>query len=182
VDAHQQSEKQRFEVLFRQHYGAVRAYVRRRGAPDSVDDVVGETFLVAWRRLDDVPFDALPWLIGVARRVLSTERRSVGRKAALLERLRHEHAPAPSAGPVESPSVVASALARLSNADRELIALIAWDGLTPAQAASVVGGSAVRARVRLHRAKRRLLKELGREEQQPDSIPVVSRAHQPSLD
>src|SRR6516162_3641150 len=62
----------RFELLFRDNYGAVAAYVARRASPDAVDDVVDEVFLVAWRRLDIVPANPLPWLLTVARNVLGT--------------------------------------------------------------------------------------------------------------
>ncbi len=65
----------RFEAMFRQHYPEVNAYVRRRTTGDA-GDVVGEVFLTAWRRLDRVPADALPWLLGVARKVLANARRS----------------------------------------------------------------------------------------------------------
>jgi DNA-directed RNA polymerase specialized sigma24 family protein len=68
--------EERFEGLFRQNYAAVRAYALRRAPHDVAQDVAAETFLVAWRRLDDVPDDALPWLYGVARRVLANQRRS----------------------------------------------------------------------------------------------------------
>src|SRR5271166_3869306 len=76
------------EELFRVHYAAVLAYVRRRAPAESVDDVVAETFLVAWRRLERVPVDEpLPWLLGVARNVLATDRRGSGRRTALAARL-----------------------------------------------------------------------------------------------
>ena len=55
---------------------------------------MAETFLVAWRRLDDVPADALPWLYGVARRVLANQRRSADRGAALERRLAGAERPA----------------------------------------------------------------------------------------
>ena len=77
----------RFEALFRAHAGAVRTYVRRRSDAEGADDVVAEVFLVAWRRLGDVPEDPLPWLLGVARRVLANRRRRASRDAALLNRI-----------------------------------------------------------------------------------------------
>lgn len=149
----------RLEILFRRHYREVAAYVRRRAEPDLVEDVVAETFLVAWRRLEDVPADARPWLLGVARRTLATQRRSQARRSSLLARL--EAASGSSerdAQPVELG--VADALRRLSDRDREAITLVAWDGLSPSEAALVVGQSPVAFRVRLHRAKRRLRRRL----------------------
>ena len=72
----------RLEALFDAHSGRVFAYAARRSSPQDADDVVGETFLVAWRRLDAVPPDALPWLLGVARKVLSNRRRGLLRNRA----------------------------------------------------------------------------------------------------
>jgi DNA-directed RNA polymerase specialized sigma24 family protein len=78
---------ERFEGLFRENYPLVRAYALRRAAPEAAQDVVADTFLVAWRRLEDVPDDALPWLYGIARRVLANQRRSADRSAALERRV-----------------------------------------------------------------------------------------------
>src|SRR6478672_3188813 len=76
-----------FERLFRSEADAVRAYALRRADPADADDVVAETFLVAWRRLDDVPSDPRPWLLSVARRVVANRRRSNRRVVSLTERL-----------------------------------------------------------------------------------------------
>ena len=89
---------ERFEELFREHYPAVRGYVLRRAHRDAVQDVVAETFLVAWRRLEDVPDDPLPWLYGVARRTLANQRRSARRQGSLEQRLTTA---APGAQPVD---------------------------------------------------------------------------------
>lgn len=153
-------DAERMEVLFRSQYAGVVSYVRCRTSPESVDDVVAETFLVAWRRLDQVPGEPLPWLLGVARNVLATQRRGSRRRSALSWRLRStatetvEHLNAEELGPV------ATALASLSDKDREALTLIAWDGLRPSQAAAVLGESPGAFRVRLHRAKRRLIRRL----------------------
>lgn len=149
----------KLETLFRRHYRDVAAYVRRRAEPDLVEDVVAETFLVAWRRLDEVPLDARPWLLGVARRTLATQRRSLIRRRSLLTRLEAAQRPAESAEQANDLGV-ADALRRLSQKDREAITLVAWEGLTPSEAALVVGQSQVAFRVRLHRAKRRLRQRL----------------------
>jgi RNA polymerase sigma factor (sigma-70 family) len=152
----------RFEALFREHHVAVVAYVRRRAPQDAVDDVVGETFLVAWRRLDHVPAQQLPWLLAVARNVLATQRRGVLRRHALTLRLgRAGAARADAADGYQSSadgidSRLTAALARLAPKDREALTLIAWDGLQPHEAALVLGDSAGAFRVRLHRARQRL--------------------------
>lgn len=151
-------DEARMEALFRRHYRGVAAYVRRRAEPDLVEDVVAETFLVAWRRLDEVPIDAGPWLLGVARKTLATQRRARARRQALVSRLESVQ---PSERDEQSPELgVADALRRLPEKDREAITLVAWDGLSPSEAARVLGQSAVAFRVRLHRAKRRLRQRL----------------------
>src|SRR5919197_2878301 len=91
-------QNRQFERLFEENYAAVRAYALRRVAPDSVADVVQETFLVAWRRPQEVPADPLPWLLAVARRVVLREWRSSSRREALSARVasatpRHLNAP-----------------------------------------------------------------------------------------
>src|ERR1700684_1138276 len=81
--------RKRFDDLFDQHYAAVRAYVARRSvAAGSIDDVLSETFLVAWRRIDTVPVDGLPWLLGVARRVVDNQRRGYAGRGAHVGVLR----------------------------------------------------------------------------------------------
>ncbi|HEV8451455.1 MAG TPA: sigma-70 family RNA polymerase sigma factor [Gaiellales bacterium] len=157
---------ERFEQLFRRHHRAVAAYVRRRAPGDSCDDVVASAFLVAWRRLDEVPADSLPWLLAVARNVIATQRRGLRRRGALRLRLEHADGSAtPRTAPEEPAGRVATALGRLPENDREAITLIAWDGLRPSEAATVLGQSPAAFRVRLHRAKRRLRRELDRADQ-----------------
>jgi RNA polymerase sigma-70 factor (ECF subfamily) len=157
---------ERLEELFRSHHPAVVSYVCRRAPAERVDDVVAETFLVAWRRLEDVPAESLPWLLGVARNVVATQRRAARRRGALHLRLRSLAVEAVERPSTERPSPgggpVAAALASLSERDREALTLIAWEGLRPAQAAAVLGESAGAFRVRLHRAKRRLRRSLDR--------------------
>ena len=153
------SERQRaFEELFATHYWAVRGYVLRRCRASVADDVLADTFLVAWRRFDSVPDDPLPWLLGVARRLLANQRRHERRRFRLDSRLRSanlvtDSAPEP---PVAIGADLAEALARLSEREREALLLVAWEGLEPNRAARVAGCSAAAFRVRLHRARRRL--------------------------
>jgi RNA polymerase sigma-70 factor, ECF subfamily len=151
----------RFEDLFRRQYPAVSAYARRRVPSDTADDVVASTFLVAWRRLDEVPDDSLPWLLGVARNVIATQRRGSRRLGALRARLERADVARQTAED-EPAGRVAAALRRLPANDREALTLIAWDGLQPAEAATVLGQSPAAFRVRLHRARRRLRRELER--------------------
>ena len=165
------TREQRFESLFREHYGAVRGYALRRATPDAAQDVVAEAFLVTWRRLDVVPDDALPWLYGVARRVLANQRRSASRGAALERRLAGaEGAAGPSFDPGEAAGeteLVRLALGRLPESSREALTLVAWDGLTGARAARAAGCSSATFAVRLHRARTRLAAELAALEPNP---------------
>ena len=157
------TRNERFENLFREHYAAVRGYALRRAPRDLAPDVVAETFLVAWRRLDDVPADPLPWLYGVARRVLANARRSADRGLALERRLAAAAVPADPGDPGEhvgEAEIVRAALARLSERDRETLMLVAWEGLSPARAARAAGCTRTTFAVRLHRARGRLAAQL----------------------
>jgi RNA polymerase sigma factor (sigma-70 family) len=150
-----------FENLFSTHYRAVRAYAVRRGAGAAIEDVLAETFLVAWRRAGDVPADPLPWLLGTARRVLANQRRGGRRRTALGNRLRENLAPDLGGG--LSPALsdeLAAALAKLSDRQREALLLVAWEGLSPQQAAVAAGCSAAAFRVRFHRARQRVAAHL----------------------
>lgn len=127
-------------------------------ASESVDDVVSETFLVAWRRLHDVPDEPLAWLLGVARNVIATRLRGDARRLRLQARAQAEHqlpVAEPPMGETDG-GLVTAALRRLNEADREALTLIAWDGLTPSQAAAVLDIPVNRFRVRLHRAGKRM--------------------------
>lgn len=155
--------KQRFEKIYDAHYPDLLAYVRRRtGSPDDAADALAETFTTAWRRVDDIPegHDARLWLYGVARRVLSNRRREETRRTALAVRLRAELAVWAENIVEEDPDGVRHAFMRLSPDDRELLALVSWEGLTGEEIAKVLGCSRGAVRLRLHRARKRLAREL----------------------
>jgi RNA polymerase sigma factor (sigma-70 family) len=143
----------RFEQLYRAHAGRVRAYALRRTTAAAADDVVADVFLVAWRRRSDVPDQPLPWLFGVARRVLANRRRSDGRSAALTHRIAADQAPHRDAPDVDER--VLAALATLSDPDRELLMLIAWEELDQSGVATALGVRRNTVAVRLHRARQR---------------------------
>ncbi|AXV06243.1 putative RNA polymerase ECF-subfamily sigma factor [Euzebya pacifica] len=158
-------DNDRLRALHDAHADDLVAYVTRRTAsPDDAADVIAETFLVAWRRLDDVPpgHEARLWLFGVARRQLANSRRSTRRRTRLLGRLTDQLGPALAAAPPGSPpdSPVMEAISRLPERDREVLYLVAWEQLSPAEAAVVLGVSPDAARTRLHRARKRLEAEL----------------------
>lgn len=147
---------QRFDALWSEHHRAVLAYAMRR-SPDQAQDLASEVFLVAWRRLDDVPEDALPWLLAVARHKVLNQRRGARRWLAALVGLANERErQAPDPADASDVSRLRAALVALPERDREIIALTAWDGLSTGQAATVLGVSPQAAAVRLHRARRRL--------------------------
>jgi RNA polymerase sigma-70 factor, ECF subfamily len=148
-----ESRRVRFDELYRRHAATVAAYALRRASREAAEDVVADTFLVAWRRLDQIPDDALPWLLGVARRTLANDRRSNRRRERLTERLRVE---LDGVRVVPVDQRLLDALQRLSAGDREVLLLIAWEGLSAGEAADVLGCSAVACRIRLHRARKRL--------------------------
>jgi RNA polymerase sigma-70 factor (ECF subfamily) len=152
----EQVGRERLEELFRQHEPTVVAYMRRRAPADHVDDLVAETFLVAWRRLDQVPDPALPWLLGVARRVLATDRRGDRRRRNLDVRLAATQSRFVPGWTDEPEDRAIAALASLPEKEREALMLTAWEGLSPREAATVLGEPGPRFRVRLHRAKRRI--------------------------
>ncbi len=156
------SEPGRLEALFHAHADAVLAYALRRGDPDTAQEVVSETFTVAWRRLSDIPDPALPWLLGVARRVLANSRRSSSRQNAIALRLVQEPALAAgdAVGDVDARLSARAALELLSPAEREAIELLAWDGLSPGEAADALGCSRGVFALRVHRARRRLRRHL----------------------
>lgn len=175
-----QSRRARFEALFREHHRAVHAYARRRVPPEAVDDVVSEAFLVVWRRLDEVPEPPLPWLLTVARNVIGTERRGAARRQRLWLKAQRGHADGYDPGQLELvDGRVSVALARLNERDREALTLVAWDGLTPAQAAAVLGEPSTRFRQRLHRAARRLRDQLATEPD-PDEPAQLRHDHAPT--
>ena len=166
--------RRRFEQLYRRHYAEVLAYARRR-APSIAYDVVADTFLVAWRRFDELPDEALPWLIAVARNVLANQRRAAARRADATSRLSAERRASPE--PREEAALdkrLRAALARLSERDREALLLVAWDGLTHREAAAGLACSPVAFRIRVHRARKRLRAELDRLE--PPFRPIRSRS------
>jgi RNA polymerase sigma-70 factor (ECF subfamily) len=167
-----------FEQLFAAHHWAVRGYVLRRSPAAAADDVVAETFLVAWRRLDTIGDDPLPWLLGVARRVLANQQRAERRRGALTTRLQGL---LPGRAPDwEPPSAMgdqlATAMVRLSPQEREALLLIAWEDLEPARAARAAGCSAAAFRTRLHRARRHVAAALA----DPPIAPTSSTAGESS--
>jgi RNA polymerase sigma factor (sigma-70 family) len=169
--------RHRFEAMYEANHVALLGYLlRRTDNTDDAADALAETFLTAWRRLDDVPGGAQArlWLYGTARRVLANYRRGERRRIALADRLREDLAA--SYRPPEffgEAAEIAAAFGSLPEADRELLALAGWEGLDAGELAQVLGCSRNAARIRLHRARRRLAAELARGN--PDLGQLASR-------
>jgi len=145
----------RFRAVFA-HLGAITAYARRRGSSDA-DAIAAETMTIAWRRLTVVPRDdPLPWLYATARNLLLAEARQGVR--------RNDSVPLEQAAPTlelaELDPHLEQALRALRPTDREALLLVAWEDLTPSQAARALGIRPTAFRVRLLRARRRLCRAL----------------------
>jgi RNA polymerase sigma-70 factor (ECF subfamily) len=152
----------RFQVLYEANYDRILGYALRRTQHAEALDVVAETFTVAWRRLEQVPAgdEARLWLYGTARRVLANHERAARRRIRLGGRLADEAAASQRVERPSSGGAVAAAFARLGAEDRELLALVVWEGLDARALARVLGCSRNAARIRLHRARRRFERAL----------------------
>ncbi len=152
--------------LFEAHHVALTAYCRRRIASHMVPDALSEVYLAAWRRISDLPTGKeLPWLYGIARLVVQNHRRGVRRQFRLRSRL--ERLLPPQMADTETQVVrraeeriVLEALSTLRQTDQEILRLRAWEELTTAEIASVLGITESAAEMRLTRAKRRLERAL----------------------
>jgi RNA polymerase sigma-70 factor, ECF subfamily len=152
-----------FVALFDAYYGKVLAYARRRLDPHVANDVVADTFVSAWLRLDDLRGDPLVWLYGLARGSVANHRRRLLRAQRLVERADRISVLSAHRDPADEVAwrdSFAAAFGQLSESDREVLRLVAWEGLDPAAAAAVLGCSRGAFKVRLHRARRRLRRYL----------------------
>jgi RNA polymerase sigma-70 factor (ECF subfamily) len=165
-------DAQTFAAVFDELSPHVYAYARRQLPAADAQDVVADTFLVAWRRWADVPDAALPWLLVVARNTMSTRRRRDQRQgrladaAAVLDRLA-----GPAAGADQSVverMALLDALTELSDLEREAVLLVAWHGLSSTHGARVAGCSKRAFEVRLSRGRARLARAL-------HDVPVAGR-------
>jgi RNA polymerase sigma factor (sigma-70 family) len=160
VPADDAERRSTFEVLFRSHYRAVETYVMSRYSNLDHHTILSNTFEVAWRRLDAIPPGAQRgWLIGVARNCALNEsrhgRRRQRRSDALSASLPRPD-PHNSTTTIEVLDAIRAALAQLKPAERDVILLADWDGLTGADLGAALGVKANAATVRLHRARNRL--------------------------
>lgn len=166
-----------FTAVFADNYRSLLGYALRRcHSPDDAADVVAETFAVAWRRVESLPEgdQTRPWLYGVARRVLANQRRTEHRQSIRTALLSEELSQVTTENLDDSP--VALLFGALPDGDRELLALVAWEGLTVSEIAVVLGISRNAVSIRLHRARRRFARAL-REAGIDQSMAVQAARH-----
>ncbi|MER5949830.1 sigma-70 family RNA polymerase sigma factor [Streptomyces sp. NPDC001904] len=160
------TQAQHFREMYEECYPRVLAYATSLVGRQVGEDITSETFTIAWRRVRDIPRPALPWLLGVARNLVRELRRRDSHQYALAaeEARRIGQGGGADTGDVAADvsdrEAALQALASLSDADRELLTLLAWHGLTAKQTARVMGCATATLTVRLHRARRRLEKAL----------------------
>ena len=166
----------RFEAAFDTHHADVLAFALRRvDGRAAADDVVADTFAIVWRKRDTIPNTPLPWIYGIARRVIANQRRSAKRRLRLNERLAGQPIRDQGLDPAEVVNLresVLAAFARLSEPEQEVLRLVAWDGIAAEAAARVLGCSTTAFRMRLHRARRELRREL----EAGDASPPAARS------
>lgn len=158
------TKEHQFEELARTHAGNVLAYLRRRHSGDGStgpDDVLADVLMVAWRRFDDIPVGLEgPWLFGVARKCLANDQRKTGRRRNFTLQLRARSGDASAEDEAIADLSLAEALAALRPAEREVLFLVAWEGLSPTELAVALKISENAAAVRLSKAKAKLKAQL----------------------
>ena len=145
-----------FRAIYSAHHAALCAYFARRVGRGDVEDLAAETFVVAWRKLPRKIEHPLPWLYAVAGKVLANHRRKTARRDGV--HIGDRLAAAGPGDPAErlSDSGLADAFAQLGERDREAICLVAWEGLSLADAAVAARCTTPAFTLRLSRARRRL--------------------------
>jgi RNA polymerase sigma factor (sigma-70 family) len=160
----------RLRQVFLAYSDRVYAYTLRHVDRDRAQDVIAEVFMVAWRRIEDMPPEPLPWLLVIARNCLRSRRRSDTRQHRLAMELATQAVVATARGAEDvavERNTMMSALGQLSELERESLFLIAWDGLSSAEAAEVAGCSRATFDVRVCRARARLQQLLDSKPERP---------------
>ncbi len=150
-------------ALYEDHADAVMSYCLRHLAPSAAEDAVSDSFLIAWRKLDEVPLEPRGWLIVTARNTIRNRYRTQARALALEDRLRQitRLAADPADVTAERRADLLTALKSLTDDEREAILLVSWDGLTGGEAARALGCTHGALRVRVHRARQKMAAALG---------------------
>lgn len=174
--------ERRFRALYERHYAALLGYALRRStATADAHDVVADTFLVLWRRLEDAPSseeEVLLWLYGVARRVLANRHRTRQRQERLAQRFAEAINQSTTTEDVaahrRNAQRLLEALLQLSDPERELLMLAAWEQLSTSELAVALGCTENAAAIRLHRARKHLT-EVYSKENDPSGHRTVER-------
>ncbi|HTC59829.1 MAG TPA: RNA polymerase sigma factor [Solirubrobacteraceae bacterium] len=179
ADKEMRLDRERFEDIYREHFDRVASYLLARADRDLAADALSRTFEVVWRRIGDVPREPLPWLLGVARKVLADLRRGQGRQEALVGRIA---ATIVETGPDHSEALAErelrlAALAGLSEPQREVLLLIAWDGLSQREVAAALGCTRGAVALRLHRARANLRKAMDEVAVENTAFPAETELH-----
>jgi RNA polymerase sigma-70 factor, ECF subfamily len=173
-----QTRESRLRELFEVTSARVFAYACRHVGPNAAQDVVSDVFLVAWRRIDAVPEDALPWLLVVARNTIANRRRGLARQDRLADELANLQRSSTASSGADEVAVergaMLAALTDLSHIEREAVLLTGWDGLSVAQAAAVAGCTRRAFELRLHRARNRLRRALATENDPSSPRPAAT--------
>lgn len=172
----------RFVRLYERCQRFVASYCARRVTPDRVDDAVSDVFLVAWRRIADVPEGEaeLRWLYGVAHKVVGRQWRTTSRRRNLGEKLASlgiDPVPIPEELVLarEESRQVIEALDRLGSLDREILRLAAWEDLRYQEIAAVLQIRPDAVRQRFHKAKKRLTQEFNRSGRRTGKAPAAEK-------
>jgi len=161
AEEHPDDDRARFEALAAEVVDPVRRFLARRTDPDTAEDVLAETLLVCWRRLDQVPEHALPWVYGVARNCLANIQRGDRRQVRLAARIAVVDPPAETEREPDPPDPrVNAALEAMRPEEAELLRLWAWEQLGPGEIAAVLGVTPNAVSIRLHRARAKFVDEL----------------------
>ena len=164
----------RFTAAFDSYSAQVLAFALRRvGSREDAEDVAAETFAVAWRRRGSIPGSPLPWLYAIAANVIRNNRRSTRRLGRLRSKLAGERTAegANLADLVTENDAFATAFAELSEGQREILRLAAWEGLDTCEGAVALDCSEAAFKVRLHRARRELEKRMSAAGHEGDEMP-----------
>lgn len=167
----------RFEAVAGDVYEPLQRYLRRRASATDAADVLSESFLTVWRRLDDVPADdPLPWCYGIARRCLANHRRSDERRGRLTDRIVAHRLPEHDGDPQDrierTDPALDAAIRQLTLAEQEVVRLWAWEQLEPREIAVVLNQTPNAVSVALSRSRRKLaasLAEMDEARQDPTS-------------
>ncbi|MFF8474003.1 RNA polymerase sigma factor [Streptomyces sp. NPDC015414] len=177
-----------FAVIFDRHADDIHRYIARRLGSDTADDLMAETFVIAFqrrRRYDVSHPHARPWLYGIATNLIGRHRRDEARRLRALSRMAslpegREEQVGPEdgvTGSAEAHGVLAGALAELPARYRDVLLVVAWGELDYAEAAQALGLPVGTVRSRLHRARTRLRRALGGPEATTSTAPEKGTDH-----